>query len=617
MACGMCLVSQYLEELPDGKVRPRGTGILTDRDQSTFVKVMDNCPVKAISLESVIVKNKAEVIASAEQKIASFCLSAPTRKELSYEKKYAEFLVPVCVAGEGVPDYSSYNSAKSAAMRAIDQAMFSQRGAIVRNIVTNYSMDKLTPYTRYDETEKNFFFTANKKAEKLLAEIAGEFEMVNTQKKIPESLLKIQSRPDLRRDYEIKSLKEDILYLSDAIINEEMKGEYYELSYYVQDCDIDSMEMYEGTGLFGREKYVDKYYFSKTRLAFEEIAKDIRSACESSFNDIIVDGFSLGMIKSIAAKYEKRLKEELKNKLRMLISNQQMTEMSGAVGEKKATSAEKANYPEWKKRIEKLKIEREKEREREQKARYKSIQKLTRTLAAIMIDQEARLLEGYILELKVIDTFLLYQNNIPILSTFSDEYFASNGQFDEHHHSAIQAVALQIQNKDNTDEKLLIFIDRLKKALDNKSYFLSAHKKVGRIEEVVRQCERTYRQFNGKLYYLTNEMPAPLWNGIDEKMLQEKDRAGIYELLGTGIGEQRQLISVREIKKAVSLKEIYLMEIKEIDDEKMSIIVGGRNNDFTRVQKHLVVISMKSERIKYCQDFDYIASKDKFLEYLR
>lgn len=347
MACGICLVSQYLEELPDGKVRPRGTGILTDRDESTFVKVMDNCPAKAISLESVIVKNKAEVIASAEQKIESFCLSAPTRKELSYEKKYAEFLVPVCVAGEDVPDYSSYNSAKSAAMRAIDQAMFSQRGAIVRNIVTNYSMDKLTPYTRYDETEKNFFFTANKKAEKLLAEIAGEFEMVNTQKKIPESLLKIQSRPDLRRDYEIKSLKEDILYLSDAIINEEMKGEYYELSYYVQDCDIDSMEMYEGTGLFGREKYVDKYYFSKTRLAFEEIAKDIRSACESSFNDIIVDGFSLGMTKSIAAKYEKRLKEELKNKLRMLINNERMTEITDAVGEKKGVNAENTNYPEW------------------------------------------------------------------------------------------------------------------------------------------------------------------------------------------------------------------------------------------------------------------------------
>lgn len=70
--------------------------------------------------------------------------------------------------------------------------------------------------------------------------------------------------------------------------------------------------------MFGRDKYVDKYYFSKTRLAFEEIAKDIRDACKGSFNDVIVEGFAYGMVKTLAEQYEKRLKEELKQKIEML-----------------------------------------------------------------------------------------------------------------------------------------------------------------------------------------------------------------------------------------------------------------------------------------------------------
>lgn len=315
IACGMCLTSSLMEELPDGKAQPKGTGILSDQDEKDFLNVVEGCPAKAISLENIIKKDKTQIIALAEKKIASFSLHVPTKEELSYDKKYADFAVPGFVRGEDMPEYSSYNKAKSAAEDAINQAMFSQRGTIVRNILNNYCMDKLTPYTRYDETEKNFFYSSNQKAEQLLLEIASELHSLAPQKKIPENMMKIQSRPDSKSEWGMKSLKEDILYLSDAIISREMTGECYKLSYYAQDCDIDSTEIYAGQGMFGRDKYVDKYYFSKTRLAFEEIAKDIRSACDCSFNDVIVDGFALGVIKSLVEKYEKRLKDELNKKV--------------------------------------------------------------------------------------------------------------------------------------------------------------------------------------------------------------------------------------------------------------------------------------------------------------
>lgn len=341
IACGMCLVSPYIEELSDGKVRPKATGILPDEDEAGFLKILNDCPAKAISLEKTVKKNKEQIIAEAEKKITAFSLSAPTKKELAYDKKYADFPVPGFVRGEERPEYSSYSSAKSAAKEAINQAMFSQRGTIMRNIVNNYCMDKLAPYTRYDETDKNFFYSANKKAESILEEIAGELQSLNPQKKIPEYMLKIQSRPDTSKDWEIKSLKEDILYQSDVIISREMQGEYYTLASYADNCDIDSQEIYAGKGMFGREKYVDKYYFSKTKLAFEEIARDIRSACDGAFNDVIVDEFALGMTKSLVERYEKRLKDELNKKLLDL------EKINDVLTKKMSSNEEDKPYPEW------------------------------------------------------------------------------------------------------------------------------------------------------------------------------------------------------------------------------------------------------------------------------
>lgn len=315
IGCGMCLVNSYMEELPDGKVQPKGTGILSEKDEATFMKVVNDCPANAISLEGVIAKSKGEIVSEAKKKIEMLKLLKPTKEELKYEEKYADFYVPEYVRGEDRAEYSSYERAKSAAKDAIDQAMYSQRGTIVKSIVNNYCIDKLTPYTRYDETERNFFYSSNKKAEKILAEIAGEFQTLNPAKKIPENMLTIQSRPDSKADWEMKSLKTDILYQADVILGRGMSGEYYKLSSYVQDCDIDSYEVYAGTGLFGRDRYVDKYYFHRTKNAFHEIAKDIQSACTSEFNDAVVEEFALPMTTRLAERYEKRLKDELLKKV--------------------------------------------------------------------------------------------------------------------------------------------------------------------------------------------------------------------------------------------------------------------------------------------------------------
>lgn len=229
--------------------------------------------------------------------------------------------------------------------------------------------------------------------------------------------------------------------------------------------------------------------------------------------------------------------------------------------------------------------------------------RIQRMIAEKTVRNEACLLDDYTIELKALETFLLYQNNIPKLSIFSDNYFILNKQLDIQHYDSMLSVVLQIQSKGNADKKLIIFIDYLKKALDGKSYFLSAHKKVGSVEAVISQCDRGYKCFNGKLYYLTNEMSAPLCNGCEREILQENDRAGIYEFSGVEVGEQKQLVSAREIKKVISHKIIYMIEISMITDEKMEIIVGGRDNEYTPVKQYLIIISMKSENIIYYQEY--------------
>lgn len=317
--CGLCFGNPYLEEMPDGKAKVKGLGILAENDETSFKKVADMCPVNALSVLTIQAKTRDEIKKLAQQKIESFSLHRPTLDELKYDCSKISFPVPTYAVGQDRPQYSSYNSAKRAAEQAIDQAMFSQRGVIIKNIINDFIIEKLTPYIRYDEIDSNFYYASNRKAKQILTGIASEMKNSNPNVHITEELLKIETRPEEKKSW-IRTLTEDILYLSDVIISREMSGSYYRLSDYADYCDIDSEEVYAGTTLFGNDKYVDKWYFSKTRSAFEELAKDIRKACDYSFNDVVVKEFAVGITKSLVDEYERKLKDELKKKIDMLNS---------------------------------------------------------------------------------------------------------------------------------------------------------------------------------------------------------------------------------------------------------------------------------------------------------
>jgi len=314
IACGLCFSSPFIEELTDGKAGVKGVGILSDSDEAAFAKTMEACPVKAISLATMAVKSKDEVRKQIDSKLAGFKIDVPDRKELLFDSKYIDIQVPGFVYGEFQYEYSSYDRAKSAAKEAVDKAMYSQRKIIIQNIINNYSMDKLSPYVRFDASDKNFYYNANKKAEQVLKEILQEILLVKPDIAIPKELTSIQSSPDLKKDIWVKTITENLTDRAWCIIQDGMSGEYYSLSYYADDCDIDDMEVYAGKGLFGSDKYTKKYCYRRTKAAFDSIAKDIRDACNSYFNEDIVDFAVYGCVEHIVKEYAKLLQDELNQK---------------------------------------------------------------------------------------------------------------------------------------------------------------------------------------------------------------------------------------------------------------------------------------------------------------
>lgn len=312
IACGLCTASEYMEEKPDGTVVAKGGAVLSEREEAAFQKVMEECPAKVLSLESVVSKSRNEVISKIDKEAESFVISVPPKSSIAFDERYIQIHAPGGVPGEYAYDYSSYNRAKDAAKQAIDRAFYSQRRTAVQNVINDYRIDKLSGYYDYKETANNFYYQANQTAQKLLENWIQEIRLCKPGVTISEELRTIQARPNLRRNYVVQGIESDLLQFADSILAE-LSDSVYSLSSYVDYCDIDSDEVYAGEGMFGISKYVTKYCFSNTSEAFREMEKDLRWACQSSFSEKVVDQ-AYSYVKVIAEGYSKALKEELKNK---------------------------------------------------------------------------------------------------------------------------------------------------------------------------------------------------------------------------------------------------------------------------------------------------------------
>lgn len=311
IACGLCTASPYIEELSDGKAQPKGTGILPFNQEAAFKEIIEICPENAITLQEAVLRSQDEIINLMHKKISEFTLPMPKEKDFNFEDKYINIHIP-CVL-DCYPKYPTYQKAKSAAKEAIDRAMFSQRKSIVQDIINNYRIDKLSPYYDYAESENNFFYSANKKAQSLLKEFISEIQANNPDITIPDYLLTFQSRsPSTKKSYEMMWIKELILDQAEPIVNE-LSASCYSLSSYTDYCDIDDSEEPDGTNFFGDTKWKRKYGYSNVSSALEKIANNIKSACHEADRGRIVEP-AYTNVKRIIEEYTKTLQKELQDK---------------------------------------------------------------------------------------------------------------------------------------------------------------------------------------------------------------------------------------------------------------------------------------------------------------
>lgn len=309
--CGLCLGCDFIEETSTGKAKAAGAGILRENQIENAGEMVEACPEKAILLEDIAVRSKEEIERRLDGMPLELKLSIPEPKDFPFDAEKVDIPLPYDTGNEYDYRYSSYSQAIDAARDVIRRNMFSNRTGIVQDIIGGFLSANFGCYVDYKETEGNFYYAANAKAQEILDKMVGEVAAVDPTV-VPAELKKIQTRPKGDKDARgVGALTGGLLSAAPYIIDE-LSGDLYSLQSYAEDADWDDMDM-ETTGAFGREKTVTKYCYKGISDAYRSIAKDLRSALGWSFREMVIEP-ACDHTKYIIEKYEEELIRELKQK---------------------------------------------------------------------------------------------------------------------------------------------------------------------------------------------------------------------------------------------------------------------------------------------------------------
>lgn len=316
IGCGLCLNNTFIDETIDGKAKPSGAGVLSSEQIEQAYEIVEKCPVKAIIIEEISIKNKKEIEKFLDSKPESLKLPVPPKSNFKFDASEVYIPIPSNTGREYDYQYTSSKKAIEAAKEVIRKNMFGNRVGIVQDIIGNYLTENFSSYVDYKESESNFFYSANHQAQNILDMMVGEVLGANPDIAIPENLKTISTRPTNKKDdLGVGALTGGLLNTAPRIIDE-LSDSCYSLQSYAEDADWDDMETYT-TGAFGKEKIVNKYCYTGIYNAYQSIANDIRSALGWSFEENVID-HAYDSMQYIIGQYEKKLIEELKEKARQL-----------------------------------------------------------------------------------------------------------------------------------------------------------------------------------------------------------------------------------------------------------------------------------------------------------
>ena len=350
--CGICIVqSNLLKENEIGEPVPiLASGIIQKKLIPEFKKVMDDCPVNAISLiEYRGIINNLETKQSSSKGVmnnletkqsSSKCennkkednqviLNQDNINEIKktlgekiqkyknleeYKDKYKfnidEFYIPLPYSiEENKYNYKSDSSAERAGLREFDRIMYSQKRAIIQKLLIQYKTKILDGYSTYKRKKGNYYYDINCEIEKKLEILASEIkELSNNKIKLDKKFTNFEVEPTfgingdkMNRElyvYKVRHLEE--IHIVDDIIRE-----LEPLSWFDVYVNTDDYEDYRG-------KYV---YCYNLREVTETFAKQIltETAYILNYDDIIID-----LLKYPIEKFISDVEKELNKKFEII-----------------------------------------------------------------------------------------------------------------------------------------------------------------------------------------------------------------------------------------------------------------------------------------------------------
>lgn len=308
--CGACLSFGYdfLEEKNDGTVCVKENTMLKPNSKE-LKTLMKNCPAKAFEyVIDVHVKSKEGQVGDLIKQLKNWKgLECPLKKDLNFVEKNYSMEMPFI--GGSSYSYSSDRTAENAALTQFDNRVYSKMDMYILRVISQYRVDKLSPYYTYEKDTDSVYYKENQKIIELLKQI----EKLSG-KNISSDFSRFDVYPYDDIYYKMLNKGE---FIGDELVggvrSEFNSGSYSSLDSYRMYIDTSSVETYDGQGLFGRAKMKEKYCYYSLSEAISELEKDLRSALNYQADYIQQRAFEA--VEWLVKEYNEAARKEIAKKI--------------------------------------------------------------------------------------------------------------------------------------------------------------------------------------------------------------------------------------------------------------------------------------------------------------
>jgi Ferredoxin len=252
VACGACaLECDVFEELANGKVAINNKILLDENIIKKIFSIVTVCPVNAIEIiEDKVVKSQGkeglkELSNLLKRELIDSQIAEPQTDDYKFNKE--EYRIPASVGyGEYRYDYKSDDKAIQAGLKEFDRVMYSQRKALIQQVLVEYKYKKLKRYSEYETKQGNYYHDLKEKIEEVLRKVEKEAKSISNNKiSLSNNFSIFEVKPDFGYDdmkvYQLRHFEE--LWFTNNIMNE------LELLYWY-DTYVDTDDMEDSRGRY-------------------------------------------------------------------------------------------------------------------------------------------------------------------------------------------------------------------------------------------------------------------------------------------------------------------------------------------------------------------------------